>query len=190
MTDTQLLHQYVEHRDQQAFGQLVRMHIDVVYSAALRQARDPHLAEEITQKTFELLAQKAATLSEQVLLSGWLYNTARFVACDEVRKVQRRAKHEKKAAAMAEESRKAATPDKSEAWEDAEIVLDAAMSDLDEQTRDLLVLRYFEGQSIRDVAERFGLAEDTARKRISRAVDELRGIFARHGVVMSTTVLA
>jgi DNA-directed RNA polymerase specialized sigma24 family protein len=112
------------------------------------------------------------------------------VARDELRKVQRRSHHEKKAAAMSEELRRAAAPARTDAWSDAETVLDEAMADLDEQTRGLLVLRYFQGQSIRDVAERLGLTEEAARKRISRAIDQLRGIFAHRGVVMSATALA
>src|SRR5688572_29873907 len=146
MTDTQLLKRYVDEGDQQAFAELVRLHLDVVYSAARRQARgDAALAEEITQQVFIVFAAKAATLTDEVLIGGWLYNTARFVACDELRKVQRRAQHEQKAAAMANELRKASAPAKSDPWSDAETVLDEAMSKLDEQNRGLLVLRYLQG---------------------------------------------
>src|SRR5688572_15920968 len=120
MTDTQLLQRYVQNGDQQAFALLVRMHVDVVYSAARRQAGgDASRAEDVTQQVFILLAQKAKTLGDEVLIGGWLYNAVRFVARDEIRKEQRRALHEKKAAAMADEFRKASASSKPDAWNDA-----------------------------------------------------------------------
>jgi RNA polymerase sigma factor (sigma-70 family) len=143
MTDWQLLQKYVETGDQDAFAQLVAQHVDVVYSAARRQAHgDAHLAEEITQQTFILLAQKAKSLGPDVLIGGWLYNSVRFIAHDLLRKEQRREHYEHKAAAMAQEIRNAAAPPgKQDAWDDAETVLDDAMNDLDEPTRGLLVQR-------------------------------------------------
>jgi RNA polymerase sigma factor (sigma-70 family) len=192
MTDRQLLRQYVEDRSQEAFAELVRRHVDVVYSAARRQARgNDHLAEDVTQQVFVLLAQKAATLGDEVLIGGWLYNAARLCACDLARKEQRRAIHEQKAAAMADEMRNASAPGvRSDKWDDAEQALDEAMGDLDEKTRGVLVLRYFQGKTAREVASYLGISEEAARKRISRAVDELRDMFVRRGVVVSAAYLA
>src|SRR5207247_1523262 len=74
-------------------------------------------------------------------------------------------------------------------WESAEVVLDEAMADLGEQTRGLLVLKFFEGKTAREVGQRLGISEEAARKRVSRAVDELRTVFARRGGVMSAGAL-
>ncbi len=192
MTDTELLRQYAQEGSQEAFTQLVRQHVDVVYSAARRQARgDAHLAEEITQQVFILLAQKAKTLSDDVLLGGWLYNAVRFIARDQLRKVENRSHHEQKAAAMADELRNAAANGgKRDAWTDAEEILDDVLEKLDAPTRGLIVLRYFEGKTAGEVAARLNISEDAARKRVNRAVEQLRDLFARRGVVMSATALA
>src|SRR6266550_4408987 len=110
MNDLDLLREYVQTGSQEAFAQVVRMHVDMVYSAARRQVRDAHLAEDVTQRVFVLLAQKAATLRREVLLGGWLYNAARLAAADAQRAEIRRAKREKKAAQMNEEARGADSP--------------------------------------------------------------------------------
>jgi RNA polymerase sigma factor (sigma-70 family) len=122
---------------------------------------------------FILLAAKASTLNDDVLIGGWLYNAVRFVARDEMRRDQRRTSHEQKAAAMAEEFRRAAAPGKEDAWSNAEQVLDEAMNDLDEPTRGLLVLRYFQGKSANDVAQRLGISERTVKAHRANVMQKL-----------------
>jgi len=51
-SDLELLDQYVKAGSEQAFAELVHRHLDLVYSAALRQVRSPQLAEEIAQSVF------------------------------------------------------------------------------------------------------------------------------------------
>ena len=72
MTDQQLVCEFVQSRSDAAFGELVRRHIDLVYSAALRLVNNAHLAEDVTQSVFLALAQNAAKLTDRAILSGWL----------------------------------------------------------------------------------------------------------------------
>ena len=60
-TDLQLLARYANQRAEDAFAEVVRRHIDLVHSAALRQVRSPELAEEVAQAVFIELARQAVT---------------------------------------------------------------------------------------------------------------------------------
>ena len=61
-TDLDLLGRFVREKSQEAFTALVQRHVNLVYSAALRQVRSPQLAEEIAQSVFADLARDAGKL--------------------------------------------------------------------------------------------------------------------------------
>src|SRR5262245_53652667 len=99
--DRELLRQYAEEGTQNAFAELVRRHINLVHSAALRQVGgDSHLAEDVTQTVFVDLARKAAALSRREVLVSWLYTSTRFAALKAARSFQRRVTHEQEAHTM------------------------------------------------------------------------------------------
>src|SRR5258706_8676311 len=61
-TDLELLARYTRQHAEDAFAELVRRHLGLVYSAALRQVRSPQLAQEVTQSAFIDLARSADRL--------------------------------------------------------------------------------------------------------------------------------
>ena len=65
--DRELLSNYVATASGEAFAELVRRNADMVYSSALRQLNgDEHLAQDVTQAVFFLLARKAKTVRRTV----------------------------------------------------------------------------------------------------------------------------
>src|SRR5450432_1281832 len=127
-TDSQLLRTYAEYRSEPAFAELVRRHVDLVYSAALRMVCDSHLAEDVTQGVFVALAKNAAQLLDHPVLSGWLHRTAQNTAAQSVRTDVRRRAREQEAAAMNELL--SGEPDAN--WEHIAPHLDAALGELSE----------------------------------------------------------
>ncbi|HEY7115754.1 MAG TPA: sigma-70 family RNA polymerase sigma factor [Tepidisphaeraceae bacterium] len=192
MTDSELLTRYVRDGSQEAFAQLVRRHVNLVYGACLRQTRDPHLADDAAQAVFLVLARRAGSLKPGTVLAGWLYNTARYAAANARRGEDRRRHHERKAAHMTESTATQADldPDAAEHWEAVSPMLDDAMATLAGHDRDAVLLRFMGQKSLKDVGEALGVSEDAAKKRVSRAIDKLRRFFARKGVAISGVAVA
>ena len=193
-TDAELLSAYAERRSEPAFAELVRRHVDLVYSAALRMVCDSHLAQDVTQSVFVALAKNAAQITDRRVLSGWLHRTAQNIAAETVRTDVRRRAREQEAAAM--NQLLATEPDLSrrsgpeaDAWEHIAPQLDAALGELTDPDRDAVLLRYFERKSAREMAQILGTSEDAAQKRVSRAVERLREFFAKRGVTVGASGL-
>jgi RNA polymerase sigma factor (sigma-70 family) len=184
LDDISLLREYVNHESEDAFAALVARHVNKVYSIALRHARNPHRAEEITQAVFVILSRKARRLGGQVILSGWLCRTARLTAVTFVRSETRRARREQEAY-----MRNPLVETDSDVWPQIEPLLDAAMAGLSETDHHALVLRFFDGKSMKEVGAALGASEDAAKMRVNRAVEKLRLFFSRRGIVVSVAIL-
>jgi RNA polymerase sigma factor (sigma-70 family) len=186
LDDSALLGEYAEHRSEQAFATLVTRHVDKVYSAALRHTRNPGHAEEITQAVFVILARKAPGLPRGTVLSGWLYQTARLASVTFQRSEIRRARREEEAHMQSRLHQSADDP----AWKQLAPLLDDAMAALGARDRDAVVLRFFDGKSLREVSTAMSASEDATKKRVQRAVEKLRRFFTRRGVTLSAAVIA
>src|SRR5882724_8962879 len=172
-TDLQLLARYTRGHAEDAFAEIVRRHLDLVHSAALRQVRSPQLAEEVAQSVFTDLAQNAKRLAPDTILTAWLYQVTRRTAIDVVRRESRRQLREQIATEMNAMNATA------EDWTHIEPLLDEAMEALDATDRTAVLLRYFENRTFREVGETLGTSDDAAQKRVSRAVDRLREFFSK-----------
>src|SRR6266436_5428346 len=69
MSDFELLQAYARRGDEEAFTELVNRHINLVYSAAMRQAHDPQTASETTQSVFIILASYISMPASKVRFS-------------------------------------------------------------------------------------------------------------------------
>ena len=192
-SDLELLRRFARDKSQDAFTTLVNRHVNLVYSAALRQVRSPQMAEEVAQSVFADLAKVAATpssplsgsdSSSQKTLTPWLYAVTRRTAIDAIRKESRRQLREQIALEM--NAMNATAND----WTQIEPLLDDAIAALDETDRAAILLRYFENKSLREVGEALGTNDDAAQKRVGRAVERLREFFSKRNVTIGARGLA
>ncbi|HZL77724.1 MAG TPA: sigma factor, partial [Candidatus Limnocylindrales bacterium] len=131
MDDLALLREYAANNSEAAFAELVSRRIGFVYAAALRQVRDPHLAGEITQAVFIILAQKAGRISDKTILAGWLFKTTRYAAIAQTRDLVKRQRRELEVFMQSEIQQTAPDP----LWEQMSPLLDEALATLGETDR-------------------------------------------------------
>lgn len=185
LNDHELLAQYASTQSEAAFSTLVERYVNLVYSAALRFAGNPHHAQEITQAVFIVLSRKAGSLRSGTVLSGWLYETARLTASNFVKGEIRRQNREQEAYMQS-----TLTETESASWKQIAPLLDEAMGCLGETDRNAIVLRFFENKTAREVGVNLKLNEEAAHKRVNRALEKLRKYFVKRGVTLSATFIA
>ena len=187
--DAELLRRYAETRSEPAFTALVERHLGLVYSAALRRlGGDPHRATEISQTVFIALARHAADLAQRPVLASWLHTATRHAVIDLLRVERRRHSREHHAHLLATVNAPADFSASAD-WDQIRPLLDAALDQLNESDRALLLLRFFEQHSFTAIGTRLHLTEDAARMRTARALEKLRTHLARHGITSTATAL-
>lgn len=184
-TDHQLLEQYQRTRDDAPLQVLISRYLNQVYSSAVRQVRDPHLAEDVTQAVFILFSQRAAGFSPSVIIPGWLFRTTRYVSLHAMKKQSTRQRHEQQAARPERVEAEGAST-----WNELAPSIDAALAQLKGRYRDALVLRFFQSMSLAQVGQAMGVSEEAARKLVDRGLDKLRGQLASTGVACTSAGLA
>ncbi len=186
--DAELLLRYTATRDEDAFAELVRRHLDGVYAAALRRVGgDVHFAEDVAQQVFTALARRAAAASRNPYLSAWLYTTTRHEASNVVRRERRRKAREQHAHAMNETlDGHGSTPAD---WNRIAPLLDDAIDRLNDADRAAIVLRFVERRGFTEIGAVCDVSADAARMRVERALEKLRVQLSRRGLTSTAAAL-
>jgi len=176
--DYEDLRAYSVERSEEAFRNLVERYSPMVYRTCIRRLREPNLAEDAVQAVFLVLAQKAGTLGEAVVLPVWLARTAKY-ACLNIKRS--RFQEERKIAQLEEglmESTKTASAP------EVENGIEEALDRLGSGKKKAIYLHYFMGKTQAEVAKDLGSTETAVRKKISRALQDLKGYLSRMGLVV------
>lgn len=184
LTDGHLLEQFADRRDEAAFATLLDRHGSMVFGVCRRVLHHAQDAEDAFQATFLVLARKAASLTGQASLAGWLSTVAYRIAL----------KLRAGAARLREvEEQCDVWPARGEfddvVWRDLRHVLDEELSRLPEKYRVPILLCYLEGKTNEEAAQQLGWTKGTVSGRLARARDLLRSRLVRRGVTLSASGL-
>ncbi|MFT4623899.1 MAG: RNA polymerase sigma factor (sigma-70 family) [Myxococcota bacterium] len=159
--------------DADAFTRLVQAHASTVCAIATAITGDPRAGEEVSQEVFVHAWTGLGGLRNPASFGGWLRQLTRNRACDAMRKVARRREAFDLGTLERLEDPVAEVGERLDGSREEQAVWDA-LDGLDGDHREVLVLFYREGRSVRQVASLLELQPATVRKRLSRARDHLR----------------
>jgi RNA polymerase sigma factor (sigma-70 family) len=185
LTDAELLERFIAQRDEVAFGALLERHAPMVLGVCRRVVSDTHLAEDVLQASFLLLARKAASIRKREALAAWLHGTALRLA--------RRAAAEAARACRADRPAPAASPsDPLADLSGRELlqVLDEELAGLPESYRIPLLLCHLEGHTRDEAAVRLGWSAGQVKGRLERGRRLLRDRLVKRGVALPAALSA
>ena len=179
-----LLSRYVENGDEAAFESLVDEFKGLVFSTALRRLGSPQLAEEVTQTVFSIVVRKARALQNVDNLAAWMHRTATRVASQTARTESR---HRRKMKALLDENETHSI--NNDDWGAIHPHLDEALERLAKRDRQIVMLRYYDRLSFREIASQLGKSEAAAQRQGHRAIEKLAHSLKRKGAATATVAI-
>jgi len=174
-----LLHRFAKTGDAEAFSEVVRRHAGLVYGACLRILADRDRAADAVQDTFFQLLRNAGNITGSV--PAWLHRVATRRAIDVVRRDSSIRRRETEYAAN--------KPLEVRKWQDISGYVDEGLSELDEQTQEILIQHFFEGRSMTDIAADKVVSQPTVSRRIESGVAKLRERLRKRGIIVAAVTL-
>jgi RNA polymerase sigma-70 factor, ECF subfamily len=154
-----------------AFESLVGRYERVVWVTARRILGDDHAAWDAAQEAFLQAYRRLHALREPSLFAGWLLRIARREAN---RMARRQARHPTRPLDERGDDRPSSADHGADGFSaDSEELL-AAIADLPDHERSVVVLRYVDGRSVAEIAAACGRPVGTVTKQLSRALERLR----------------
>jgi RNA polymerase sigma factor (sigma-70 family) len=176
-SDMELLRAYACDARDESFAPLMNRHRDWIFAAARRRLRDDHLADDVTQAVFVLLAEKASKLAgkKHNSLTAWLFHVMHFACARTLRSRSRREKHERE---KPFESRDMPPP-----IDDVLLLLlEDTIAQLPPIDRDAIVRRFYQQQDFAGIGVALNITPEAARKRLTRALANIRTLMLRDNV--------
>jgi RNA polymerase sigma-70 factor (ECF subfamily) len=170
----------LKRRDELAFNELVRAYDKRVFRLVLRMLNDRAEAEDVTQEVFITVFKAIDSFRGDSKLSTWMFRVATNHCKNRIKYLDRRARGKKSEldelsehgaveSASMSSSAQVARPDQQAEANQIETIVRAAIAELDEDQRELVILRDVENLSYEEIQEITGLPEGTVKSRLHRA---------------------
>ena len=181
--------------DQNAQGKLVQLWYKRIYNFGYKFFLDHDLAMEVTQKTFISMCRNLAGLQDSARFKSWLYKIAVNYCREEARK-------NKSSRALSFDVVWSNDAEESPKWEgsgqrhdnpqrqleqvELSDILQEALLELNEEQREVVIMKEYEGLKFREIAEALNISENTVKSRMYYGLDGLRKILEKKNINKDT----
>ena len=174
-TDEELVRLYIDTQRNIYFEELYDRYVDKVYRKCLSFVKNNAQAEDFTHDIFLRLVLKVGSFKEHAKFSTWLYSITYNYCMDQMRLVKKQAE-----TALDENF------DLEEQEDDTELVeiqaddLKRALQKIDSDERAILLMKYQDDFSIKEIADAFKISESAVKMRLMRTKEKLRKIYTEN----------
>lgn len=176
--------------DRSAFERLINQCRHTVTGIALAIVKDLDASEEVAQDVFIYIWQQLATLREPASFLPWVRQMTRHRSYNYLRdhKVKQKVVGEEAETLLENFADPAASMQDLLEREQQQIIMQDFISQLPEDSREIVLLYYREEQSSQQVADLLGLSDANVRKKLSRVREQLKdSLLARYGQLVLST---
>lgn len=153
----------------------------MVYTTACRVTQNAALAEDVVQEVFLALAHRSHESIRSV--PAWLHRVTWVKARNAVRGESRRRQLEHEAALKAQDVEVCA-------WEQISPELDAALDELPEDLRTLIIEHFLERRGQAEIATRLGMNQSSVSRKVTQGVQALRERLRQRGLLVGAGLIA
>ncbi len=180
-----LLRRFALNGDADAFAEIVKQHAPLVYGVCLRIIGNKDTAADAVQDTFLQLVHDAANIT--CSLPNWLHRTATNRAIDLIRQDSQRKKRELTYAARPKTIN---AEDAKAAWHEISVCIDEELENLDDKTKEVIIMRFFENLTTNEIAEKCGISQITVYRWMESGIELLRLKLKSRNVIVPAAILA
>lgn len=181
--DEELVRLYVETQRNLYFEELYDRYVDKVYRKCLSFVKNEAQAEDFTHDIFLRLVLKIGTFKEHAKFSTWLYSITYNYCMDQIKVIKKQA-----------ETTFDENFDLEQEYDNAELVeiqaqdLKKALQKIDSNERAMLLMKYQDDFSIKEIADTLNITESAVKMRLMRTKEKLRKIYTENIVFFSIII--
>ncbi|WP_234736639.1 RNA polymerase sigma factor [Tellurirhabdus bombi] len=169
MSDEELVRSYITTQSNYYFEVLYNRYCDKVYRKCLMFTKDPAKAEDFAHDIFMRLMVRLSSFKEQAKFSTWLFSITYNYCTDQLRSSRR------KGEVLMEEYMDWQEEDNDSDLAEMEASrLKKALAHLTMEEQSLLLMKYQDDVSIREMSNVLNLTESAIKMRLKRAKEKLR----------------
>lgn len=181
--------------DQGAQGKVVQLWYKRIYNFSFKFFLDHDLAMEVSQKTFISMCKNLPALQDNSRFKSWLYKIAVNYCREESRKKKGSRslsfdlvwKRDAEDSPQWESSaHRIDNPERQLQQRELADVLQEALLEINEEQREVVIMKEYEGLKFREIAEVLNISENTVKSRMYYGLDGLKKILERRNINKDT----